>query len=95
MFDFFKLFKRKEKSKEVAHDRLKLVLMQDRLAITPQTMENMKDAIIVAISEFVEIDEQALEFDWEDTDRNKVLVASIPIRSVKRGASQAGGTTKH
>ncbi len=90
----FGLFKKKEKSKEVARDRLKVVLMQDRLAIAPQTMERMQDAVIVAISQFVEIDEKGLEFEWEDTDRNKVLVASIPIRSIKRGASETRGTAK-
>lgn len=90
----FGLFKKKEKSKEVARDRLKVVLMQDRLAIAPQTMERMQDAVIVAISQFVEIDEKGLEFEWEDTDRNKVLVASIPIRSIKRGASETRGAAK-
>ncbi len=68
--------------------------MQDRLAIAPQTMEQMQDAVIVAISKFVEIDEKGLEFEWEDTDRNKVLVASIPIRSVKRGAGETRGAAK-
>ncbi len=90
----FGLFKKKEKSKEVARDRLKVVLMQDRLAIAPQTMERMQDAVIVAISQFVEIDEKGLEFEWEDTDRNKVLVASIPMRSIKRGASETRGAAK-
>ncbi|MBP8614228.1 MAG: cell division topological specificity factor MinE [Firmicutes bacterium] len=90
----FGFFKKKEKSKEVARDRLKVVLMQDRLAIAPQTMEQMQDAVIVAISKFVEIDEKGLEFEWEDTDRNKVLVASIPIRSVKRGAGETRGAAK-
>ncbi|HON87150.1 MAG: cell division topological specificity factor MinE [Firmicutes bacterium] len=90
----FGFFKKKEKSKEVARDRLKVVLMQDRLAIAPQTMERMQDAVIVAISQFVEIDEKGLEFEWEDTDRNKVLVASIPIRSIKRGASETRGAAK-
>ena len=33
-------------------------------------------------------------FDWEDTDRNKDF-GWYTHRSVKRGASQAGGTTKH
>ena len=90
----FGFFKKKEKSKEVARDRLKVVLMQDRLAIAPQTMEQMQDAVIVAISKFVEFDEKGLEFEWEDTDRNKVLVASIPIRSVKRGAGETRGAAK-
>ncbi len=81
----FGFFKRKEQSKEVARDRLKLVLMQDRLALSPQTMEQMRDAVILAISKFVEIDESGLEFDWRDSERKKALVASIPVRSIRRG----------
>ncbi len=77
-------FRRKEQSKDVARDRLKLVLMQDRLALAPHTMEQMKDAVIMAISQFVEIDESELEFDWKGSERKKALVASIPVKSIKR-----------
>ncbi|MGI6626791.1 MAG: cell division topological specificity factor MinE [Bacillota bacterium] len=80
----FGFFRRKEQSKEVARDRLKLVLMQDRMAIAPQTMEQMKDAVIMAISKFVEIDESGLEFEWKDCERKKALVASIPVRALRR-----------
>ncbi|HHT84885.1 MAG: cell division topological specificity factor MinE [Bacillota bacterium] len=82
----FGWFRRKEQSKEVARDRLKLVLMQDRMALAPHTMEQMKDAVIVAISRFVEIDEKGLEFEWKGNERNKALVANIPVRSVRRSA---------
>ena len=68
----------------MAKDRLKLVLMQDRLAIAPHTMEQMKDAVIVAISRFVEIDDKGLEFEWKGSENNRALVASIPVRSVRR-----------
>ena len=80
----FGWFGRKEQSKDVARDRLKLVLMQDRMALAPHTMEQMKDAVIMAISQFVEIDEKGLEFEWKGNERSKALVANIPMRSVRR-----------
>lgn len=83
MFDF--LFRRKSKSKNIAKDRLKLVLMQDRLAISPHVMEKLRDDVIMAISKYVEIDADNTEFMWKDIDRQKALVASIAVKSVKRG----------
>jgi cell division topological specificity factor len=83
MFDF--LFRRKSKSKNIAKDRLKLVLIQDRLAISPHVMEKLRDDVIMAISKYVEIDADNTEFMWKDIDRQKALVASIAVKSVKRG----------
>ncbi|HHW18827.1 MAG TPA: cell division topological specificity factor MinE [Firmicutes bacterium] len=80
--------KKEQQSKEVAKERLRLVLMQDRLSLAPHTMEQMKDAVIVAISRFVEIDPHGIEFSWKDSERKRALVASIPVISVKRGASR-------
>ena len=39
IFDFFK---KKPKSKDVAKDRLKLILMHDRGDISPELLENIK-----------------------------------------------------
>lgn len=84
------LFGRKDRSGEVAKDRLRIVLMQDRLSLSPRTLEQMKDEVIMAISRYVEIDPNGIEFEWKGTDRNKALVANIPILSVKRGATRDG-----
>jgi len=78
-------FGKKDRSKEIAKDRLRLVLTQDRLSLAPQTMEQMKDAIIVAISKYVEIEPGGVEFTWRDQERKRALVASIPVKSVRRG----------
>ncbi len=80
----FRWFSKKKRSKDVAKDRLQLVLMQDRLALAPHTMEQMKDAVINAISQFVEIDEDGLEFEWKGHDDRKALIANIPLRSVRK-----------
>lgn len=81
----FNWFGTKQKSKEVAKDRLRVVLMQDRLSVAPAVMEEMKDDVILAISKYVEIDETGIEFSWKDVDRKRALVASIPVLAVKRG----------
>lgn len=81
----FNWFGRREKSKETAKDRLRFVLMQDRISLAPHTMERMKDDVIAAISKYVEIDKPGIEFSWKEFDRNKALVANIPVIAVRRG----------
>lgn len=81
----FNWFGAKRKSKEVAKDRLRFVLVQDRLSVAPAVMEEMKDDVILAISKYVEIDRTGIEFSWKDVDKRRALIASIPVVAVKRG----------
>jgi len=54
LFSFFN--KEEKKSKNVAKDRLKLVLIHDRAMLSSGMLEQMKDDIIAVISKYVEID---------------------------------------
>ncbi|HZK00633.1 MAG TPA: cell division topological specificity factor MinE [Tissierellaceae bacterium] len=88
--DLFKIFSRKkENSKNVAKERLKLVLVHDRSDLSPQLLEMMKTDIIRVISEYAEIDEEGLDIkltrmkkDGEITPIS-ALVANIPINKIK------------
>ncbi|MBI2874375.1 MAG: cell division topological specificity factor MinE [Firmicutes bacterium] len=79
-------FFRKPSSKEVAKERLRLVLIQDRSAVSPQLMDRVRGRILEAVSEFLEVDEQGLEVNLNHRETRVALVANIPIRKVKRGA---------
>lgn len=88
--DLFKIFGRKrETSKNVAKERLKLVLVHDRADISPKFLDMIKGDIIRAISEYVEIDEEELDIKLtrmkreKDTSAISALVANIPILRVK------------
>lgn len=61
--------------------------MQDRISLAPQSVEQMKDDVILAISKYVEIDRKGIEFSWKNIDRKRALVASIPVISVKRSGT--------
>lgn len=87
---FMKLFdKREEKSKNVAKERLKLVLVHDRADLSPKFLEMIKGDIIRVISEYVDIDEEGLDIKLtrmkRDVDNTTIsaLVANIPIIKVK------------
>lgn len=88
--DFFKLFtKKQEKSKNVAKERLKLVLVHDRSDLSPKFLEMIKSDIIKVISKYAEIDESEIDIKLTKMKKDNkdspvsALVANIPIRKVK------------
>ncbi len=92
MMDLLKLLTRKkETSKDVAKERLKLVLIHDRSTFSPQFLEMVKEEIIKVIQKYMDIDEEALDIQLTKTNSDDgervipALVANIPIRSMKNG----------
>lgn len=84
IFNFFN--KESNKSKNIAKDRLKLVLIHDRSMLSSGMLEQMKDEIIEVISRYVDIDREELNIDiaqQEDNVRRTTLVANIPLRVKK------------
>jgi cell division topological specificity factor len=67
--DLFKLFSRNDSSKDIAKERLKLVLIHDRANVSPQFLEMIKGELIKVISDYMEIDEKGLEIKLTRTRR--------------------------
>ncbi|NLV35051.1 MAG: cell division topological specificity factor MinE [Clostridiaceae bacterium] len=90
LFDLDKIFGKKKNSKDVAKDRLKLVLIHDRANVSPQFLEMIKSEIIKVISSYMDIDESALDIQLTKTKSDDgenfvpALYASIPIRNIKK-----------
>ncbi len=76
-------FLRRESSKDVAKNRLKLVLIQDRMGIEPETMEILKKDLIALLSRYFEISKVGLQMDLHREDESIALVANVPITSMK------------
>lgn len=90
MLDLSKLFNWPSKtSKDVAKERLKLVLIHDRANVSPQFLEMVRGEIIKVIKNYMDIDENALDIQMTRTKSEEgdrivpALVANIPIRNVK------------
>ena len=87
--DFLKLFSREDvSSKDIAKERLRLILVHDRANVSPQFLEMIKSRLIDIISDYMEIDEEGLEVKLTRMDKEKdvtvpALVANIPIKKVK------------
>lgn len=90
--DIFSLFKKKGStgSGSYAKDRLKLVLVHDRVNCSSQVLEMLKSDILKVISNYMEIDEEELDIQISQTQSEEnngtvpVLYANIPIKSMRK-----------
>ena len=78
------LFRRKS-SREIAKDRLKILLISDRVNCSAETLEMIKHDIAKVISKYMKIDANSMEIQISKTSSrsngsmNPVLNANIPI----------------
>lgn len=72
------------KSREVAKERLKFVLVHDRTDISPAVVEKLKDDIITVISKYVDFDRDEVNVQLTRDSRENRLVADIPLRNSPR-----------
>jgi cell division topological specificity factor len=93
MLDLFKFFSNESKtSKNVAKERLKLVLVHDRVDCSPKLLELIKSDILNVIANYAEIEEDGLEIKMSKSRSEETgnpvssLVANIPLRNIKERA---------
>ncbi len=73
-------------SKGIAKKRLQLVLVQDRMNITPEVLESLKNDLIEAIGRHLEIDKGAMEVSFSKEDDKVAIIANIPVLNCPRNA---------
>lgn len=104
MFDKMNIFKKKENKKEpdkkdieekkelnkdAAKERLHLVLVQDRVNVSADFIDMMKQELIDVVKKYVDIDEGSLEVKLNNEQNNDgtmgapTLYVNIPIAGVK------------
>jgi cell division topological specificity factor len=78
------LGQRKPSSGEIAKERLQLVLAYDRIKISPELLQILKDELIAVISKHVEIDREEVEVTFSRGKRRNRLIADIPLLGARR-----------
>ena len=73
-----------KKSAKSAKERLQLVLIHDRIDLTPDVLESLKNDLIAAISKHIDIDPSSVRIEVENEGRSQRLVADIPLRVATR-----------
>ena len=79
-----KIFGKNERSsRDIARDRLKVVLIHDRANVSPEVMEHLRADIIRVISNYMEINQRDMEITLANDEDSVALVANIPVSKMK------------
>jgi cell division topological specificity factor len=72
-----------ENAKDVARNRLRVVLMQDRTNLNPALLERMRKDLVTLLTKYLEMDQDALELNLEQDGDQMALMLSIPVIRAK------------
>ena len=88
MFDLIKFLSKEDSSKNVAKERLKLVLVHDRSHCSPEILEMIRETLLGSLADYIDFDEAGLEVKITKTEEGingrPALIANIPIKNMKR-----------
>lgn len=84
----FSSFSHKQKPKDVAKDRLRLILIHDRGDIAPEIIDKIRMEILEVLSKYIEIEPEDVEIavtksDELEGDGGASLIANIPIKGLR------------
>jgi len=82
IFDFMS-GKKKPTPGEIAKERLKVALVQDRIKVNPELLELIKAELLAVISRRLDIDEQHVQLTMAREERWDKLQANVPIKRQK------------
>lgn len=69
-------------SSEIARQRLRLVLIQDRIELAPDMMQQMKQEILEVVSRYMVVDDDFIEFEVRRLEELVMLVSNIEVKDV-------------
>ena len=108
LINFFKKMNKKEEETELlpsssnaAKERLHLVLMQDRVNVSVDFMEMMKQEIIDVIKKYIDIDEKEMDvrltnqINEDGTNGIPAIYANIPIVAIKNDKIKSINEMQH
>jgi cell division topological specificity factor len=85
--DLFKMFSQKPSPRDVAKQRLKVILIHDRSSVSPELLDAIKEDILKVLSKYVEIDSGEIDVKMTKMEEiegdSPALIASIPIKRMR------------
>lgn len=82
------MFQRKEGSKTQAKKRLQLLLIHDKIELTPREMSEMKQEIVGVIERYLNVDQAQTHFRLDRVENQIKLVSSIAVSSGEKQVAQ-------
>ncbi|QBD80875.1 cell division topological specificity factor MinE [Ktedonosporobacter rubrisoli] len=79
----FMVGRKKPTPGEVAKERLKVVLVHDRLKLNPELLELIKSELVGVLSRRLEVDEQQMQLSLTREGGWDKLLADVPVKRQK------------
>lgn len=62
-----------------ARDRMRLMLIHDRLELPPDRLSSLEEELVSVVSRYFEIDRDTTRFDLQQFERRAALIANFPL----------------
>ncbi len=79
----FRVGRKKPTPGELAKERLKVVLVHDRLKLNPELLDIIRDEILLVVSRRLAVDEEQMQVNVTREGGADALFANMPIRREK------------
>jgi cell division topological specificity factor len=79
----FKVGRKKPTPGEVAKERLKVVLVHDRLKLNPELMEIIKEEILAVLARRFDVDEEQMQVKLSREEGEEMFLANVPVKRQK------------
>jgi cell division topological specificity factor len=79
----FMVGRKKPTPGEMAKERLKVVLVHDRLKISPEMLESIKKEILNVVSRRLDVDENQMHVSLTRAENTDLLKTHVPIKRQK------------
>ena len=78
-------------SGNVAKDRLRLVLVHNRLNMTAETIDNLKHDMLQVLARYFDVDQDSFVLDVERGQRSSQVVTTISVKRKSIGSKAKKG----
>jgi cell division topological specificity factor len=79
----FKVGRKKPTPGEVAKERLKVVLVHDRLKLNPEMLEAIKAEILMVLARRLDVDEDQMQVKLARESGEEMFLANVPVKRQK------------
>lgn len=67
-------------SKDIAKERLQFILIHDRIKLSPEEMDSLKQEMLEVLSKYVKVDDRKIKMAVDRSEGITALVANFPIK---------------
>lgn len=77
--DWFFRIKEEGTARVTARDRMKNMLVHDRLELPAGRLESLEEELVAVVSRYFELDKDTTRFDLQQFERKAALIANFPL----------------